>query len=549
MEIATQTQLIEHPQLSLSWASPLRDAVTCLSLANICFLRVWEETLSYRKTEAYLMKQVPTPADFLATLSAVVLAAAALFAVVWFCRKRLSHTAFRIVRFASFALVLIPLNGLRAALSLQDALGSNKKYFKSPLLQFITPRSLFLIIIPVSLVLIWFLWTKQALVIRTVVIVLISLFPFCLFTFGQALWAATHFPGQPAIDLPSAPRLANARTTPRILWVIFDEWDYRLTFIDRPASVSMPAVDRFAAQSLSAQNAYSPAIDTGTSVPCLLTGRRLRMSPNVSHPRFSAQEVDGLSRVPWKEMPNIFSVARQAGMNTTAVGWYLPYCRMFNAGLTECAWWAMPTQATSTGDTYLEKIYGQTRSLLETDSLSPFGQSLAIRQKTAIYKDFLQRAEAAVSDPAMGMTLLHVPVPHGPPPYNRRTGKFDLKNNPVKGYFDSLVLLDQMLATLRADMERAGLWDKATVVLSSDHPCRYAETLDGKSDPRIPFLLKLPGDTTGAKYDLPLHSIVTARLLLAVMHGEVSGRADAISWLKQHQNILEAPVGESGTNF
>ena len=82
------------------------------------------------------------------------------------------------------------------------------------------------------------------------------------------------------------------------------------------------------------------------------------------------------------------------------------------------------------------------------------------------------------------------------------------------------------------------------MVLSSDHPCRYAETLDGKSDPRIPFLLKLPGDTTGAKYDLPLHSIVTARLLLAVMHGEVSGRVDAISWLKQRQNVLEAPVEE-----
>ncbi len=32
---------------------------------------------------------------------------------------------------------------------------------------------------------------------------------------------------------PASPPLQVAKTSPRFLWVIFDEWDQRLTFLDR----------------------------------------------------------------------------------------------------------------------------------------------------------------------------------------------------------------------------------------------------------------------------------------------------------------------------
>jgi len=340
--VKAQPDIDALPFWSLSWASTVRDAVTSLSLANLCFIRVWGETLAYRKNERYLMKRVPGAMDDLATVAAVLLLASVIMGVVWICRRYLSLKAFRVTRFASFALMVIPLNALRTMLSAYNP------YLKSPMLLLINRYSFSLVILPLSIVAVWFLWTRQRLVVKVAVMALISLFPFCIFTFGQALWAAAQFHGQPIHDLPSAPRLPAARTAPRVVWAIFDEWDYRLTFRDRPATLKMPAVDRLVSESLSARFAYSPAMYTGASLPSLLTGRRLKMADSAPS-RYSATEVEGLDRISWTELPNIFSVARAAGFNTSVVGWYLPYCRMFNTVVTDCNWWPMPNQATSMG--------------------------------------------------------------------------------------------------------------------------------------------------------------------------------------------------------
>lgn len=532
----------EFPFWSLSWGSMVRDAVTCLSLANLWFIRVWQETLAIKDGQAALLVHVPGRTDNLATVAAVFLLALLFFGVVRFSRKYLHRNSFRSLRFLSLALILVPLNGFRAILSTQPALGAKGKYLKSPLLELVSAHTLVLIVIPLSLVLLWFLWTTQTMVIKVCVVALISLFPFCIFTIGQSLLAAIRYSGQPAMDLPSAPKLSNPKTIPRVVWAIWDEWDYRLTYKDRPAKLEMPAIDRLTSESLTATNAYSPAMDTGTSLPSLLTGHRMRMVENSEPAHFSAEEVEGLDRVSWKETPNIFSATRRAGYNSAVIGWYLPYCRMFNTFVTDCAWWPMPTQATSRGNSFAGLIYGDTRSLFETDSLSPFGQSLAVKQKTEVTKGFLARAERAVTDPETGFVFLHVPVPHAPHSYNRFTGKFDEKNNPLRGYVDSLALLDKMAGTLRDDMERAGLWDKTVVIFSADHPFRIAEAIDGKRDPRVPVLIHFPGETTSTPYGRPMHTIVTAQFVLAVVRGEISNRSQAMEWFDRHQNDLDLPV-------
>ena len=45
---------------------------------------------------------------------------------------------------------------------------------------------------------------------------------------------------------------------PRVVWIIFDEADYRMIFEQRPASLEMPEFDRLREESLSANNAISP---------------------------------------------------------------------------------------------------------------------------------------------------------------------------------------------------------------------------------------------------------------------------------------------------
>ena len=94
-----------------------------------------------------------------------------------------------------------------------------------------------------------------------------------------------------------------------------------------------------------------------------------------------------------------------------------------------------------------------------------------------------------------------------------------------------MVLADSLLGEIRTEMTRARAWDDGTVLITSDHPSRQSRHLDGKEDPRVPFLLKLPGHTAPLIYDRPLRTLVTRALLDAVSRGEVTTAAGAAEWL------------------
>jgi hypothetical protein len=87
-------------------------------------------------------------------------------------------------------------------------------------------------------------------------------------------------------------------------------------------------------------------------------------------------------------------------------------------------------------------------------------------------------------------------------------------------------------------MESAGNWDSTTVLLSSDHPYREAKSLDGKSDLRVPFLLKLAGQSEGLSYSAEFNTILTHDLLLAILKGELS-TAEVVPWLDQHRSMFD----------
>ncbi len=529
---------IDRPKISLTAWGPVRDAVSCLSLANISFARAWHETLSFKQTDTYFMGQIPSRSDYLAVVIAVLLLAGLFYGLTSLVRRRPPDGVYRALRFASFSLAILPINGFRVVVG-----SANEAYLKAPVLQSLSGRTLAFLVLPLCAATIWFAWRFQHIVTKFAVALLVATCPFCLVTFGQAAVMLSHGPVSQPHDGPVAPRLAGARTSPRVLWIIFDEWDYRLTFVNRPAGLALPEVDRFRAESVSATRAHSPARDTATSLPTLLTGYNVRTSPRGDvHESFSAEEVTDLGRVPWRSLETVFSAARREGFNTGLVGWYLPYCRMLNNVLCNCAWWPMPMKANSTGDTLLQKIAGQTISILETDSISPFGQSETIRHKVRIYQEFLAEAKRQVSDTGLGLVFLHVPVPHAPHIYDRRTGRFDLKNKPMQGYIDSLALLDRMFGDLRREMQASGTWDRTTMLLSADHPFRAAQSIDGKASFRIPFLLHFPGQTEAVSFDAPFNSIVSANLVLSILNGKVSNPAQAVAWLSEHRNDREAPV-------
>lgn len=507
----------------------MRRFLVALSFANLCYLRIWSELLTYRRSDTYLMVSPPPPVEYFALMANVLLMAIALWALSLVVERVLHGRNSKWVEMAIVLALVMPLNSIRAVAS------TGLPYLKSPLLSLLGTRGtmalgVFLAIAGLTAVI--FFHRKVAL---GAVAVLATVSPFCAVTFGQALWRTARYDAREYLSKPVIPAGASARKSPRVIWFIADEWDYRLTFVDRNPTLALPELDRLRQGSIYAENALPPGQETPISIPSYYDGtpidhviwdgpRTLRL-----HPVNSAEFVD------WAAQTNVFQRAGALGVNTALVEWFHPACRILN-GLNHCSWRPMAMQHNSMGESFGPILFNQTRSLFETTLLSLFGRSLAVEQQTRVYHAILAEGIALANDCNFAFTVVHLPVPHAPHSYDRKTGTFTLGNAPISGYVDSLALLDRTVGEIRRAMEAAGTWNSTTVLFTTDHPYREAEQLDGKSDPRIPYILKLAGQTEGVDYKDQFNTILTGDLLLSVLGGEITDTTSAKTWLDRKRD-------------
>ena len=521
----------EEAPLTPAIRNSRRDLIVALSLANICYLRVWSELLTYRRADTYLMQAPPGPPALFAVMVNVLLMAGVLWALMVIARTMRSKWALRVAEIGFLLFLALPLNAIRAVLS------QFFPYLKSPLFELMGTGGVAVLAISVAIA-----GLASALLFhrRLAVIaghVLAVLWPFCAFTFGQAIWKAAHYDAAAFAARPLEPLLPHAKESPRVLWILCDEWDYGLTFVDPDPSLQLPEIARLRGEALFADHATPPGPETPISMPAYFSGKFVQ-SVEYDGPRELQVVYRGASgAVPWSAQPNIFAGAREIGFNTALVDWFHPTCRVLN-GLSYCQWWEMAMQHNSMGRTFWRLLPNQTRSLFETTMFSAFGQSLSVRQQIDTYQAILENGLAVANDPKYGFSFIHLPIPHAPHAYDRRTGRFTLKNSPIRGYLDSLVLLDRTLGEIRQSMKAAGTWDKTTVLMTSDHPYREAEALNGKSDPRIPFLLKMAFQKEGRLYNQPFNAILTHDFMLAVLRGDVADMDGAVRWLDQNRTRM-----------
>ena len=374
----------------------------------------------------------------------------------------------------------------------------------------------------------------------------IVLLPLVFVTFGQAAWKVLTYNSEPFANKPLAEFLPVQSDSPRIVWLIFDRLDQRLSFVDRPRSIDLPQFDRLRSEAVYGSNAFPPSAYTIFTMPALVNGKIVGNSIQRDIDTLLLR-YDGADRdARWGADASVFSEARAEGYNSGVVGWYLPYCRIFNQSLSSCAWFEMARQHNSydpTGSGGLPAVmWNEFRSLFETNFLSPFGQSLATQKHARTYDTLLRTARKTIVDPRLNLVLVHLPIPHWPYFYNRTTGKYDLRNSLVYGYLDSLVLADLTLGIIRQDLEGAALWDRTTVLVSSDHSHRSAPRhLDGKTNPRVPFLLKLAGQKTGVDLHSEFNTVLTKELLLAILRREISTPQHVSNWIEQHRSLAQSP--------
>lgn len=321
-----------------------------------------------------------------------------------------------------------------------------------------------------------------------------------------------------------APKLtARGRRERRVVWLVFDEMDYSLSFPRRPAYLQLPEFERLRSESLFATAAHQPGPGTELAMPTILTGRKINEVKASGTRSLRVKVSPGEPAFDLADAENVFTDIRAAHLNVGAVGWYLPYCRMFPSVISECHWEPIYTSVNDR-PAFWTSLVDQWDALTLVESRVRDIQRL---------KRMVASAKTMAVDPELSLVFIHLAVPHGPPIYDRRSQRTTVLDLRKDWFFDNLLLTDRVLGEVRSAMEAAKQWDRSAVIVTSDHSLREYMMPHSHPTPLVPFIVKMPGQTTGTTFDVPFNTAITRKLIGAVMRGEVTD-ASLPEWLAQH---------------
>ena len=330
-----------------------------------------------------------------------------------------------------------------------------------------------------------------------------------------------------SVDYSLAPAENLAKPRPTVLFVVFDEWDHRLTFEDRMPNLDLPEIDRLAGQSFVATNVRRPGPYTFVAMPSLLSGRKVKSAKPVPGDDLEIVWDDTGEAVSWRNQSVIFDDARQSGYNAAVVATAIhPYCRLFRRAISDC--WVDDTPF----DYEYNSAFNRMDDLvLRTISHVPFlkefvdGPTKQFHSQPSINVIFKMRDvfEKKVLNERWTFVFMHIRLPHDPYIYDLRRGRYGIVDNEdAMAYWGNLVALDKFIGDLRTVFEEAGIWDDLTVLLTADHGYKGAET-HYRRDPkqRVPLVIKLAKQSSGVRFEHQVSAVNIRSVLNAIFSGKV----------------------------
>lgn len=490
----------------------MKDLLISISFANILFYNYWSIVVYFNLGNSFYYKNFPTTKTFIAFIISELIVGL----VIWLGIKliRYLNNSF-ISKSSKVIFCLVVLNFF------YELIWNTAQKFKV--------EGSYIHRIPTTIYVIFVIYLivrKRTFKAMKSAVLLIA--PFVLMIFGQAVMMMGNdfkdnvnyqYVNPEATGKP--PFFKRDKSSPRILWLLFDEMDQRLTFDERPKFVKLPEFDRFKEQAFSAANLYQAGKDTGRAIPSLFTGKLVKKVAKANSSEFLLTFEDTSQPVKMSQEPDIFTEAKKLGFNTALSGHGHPYSRIMGHKLDFCEWYD-DDLILSPDASLLEIIINQ------ISYLSPFDRG---RRGRIQHAKLLRDAQNLALNPDYQLIFIHFAIPHSP----RINKKWGLINITQWGYFGNLELADQTFGTIRKSMEEQGIWDDTTIIVTSDHQWRKSNRFDGKKDPRVPFLLKLPGEEKGVVYTPAFNAVLTKDILIAILKEEIRTYSDLTQWLNKRQ--------------
>jgi hypothetical protein len=518
----------EHHEGSVPLPAPLKqkikDALVAWSLANMCFVGAWFSLL-YDKDYGFFNSMPVAWPSLLALATNIGWLALLIWLGIRAWRRFPNPVTQFILHCLFLLLLLIPFVFLR-----------NCGWFHTSL-NLSPPQKQFAALVIAAFA----LWQHRRLAkVAAVTVAILSPMAFAVMSKIIMLCLGVMHLQQAEREPALAATLFPPRDgAPRVIWIVFDETDYRLVFEQRPGGLNLPEFDRLRNESLSATNAYPPGNATIFSMPGLISGQ-LPIQTTLTNSTDLAVNMGHGEIVKWSQLPSVFAGARKLSFNTALVGWYLPYRRVLGQDLNYCSWYSNPTFQPSRAKTFGAALLREIATC--TGKLHICADFARLHRATM--KDSLSVATNTI----YGLTLLHLVPPHGPFIYRPETKQFTVKAVlGAPGYFNELQLADRSLGELRHAIEAAGQWDKTWIILSSDHSWRISGDpgiYDGRRDYRVPFLVKPPHAGGSLTYSRQFNTVVTHDLILAILRSEVTNLQTTAGWLDAH-DVQALPVVNS----
>jgi hypothetical protein len=520
-----------------------QDAIVAVSLANLLMSASWRNLL-FPSTFDYHIQTGAGPLDFAGVLIIFATLAALIYGTLSAAGRFFAEDRATVIRGAVVTVLAVSaINVVR--------------------LQFLdqTPEIVSLLVIPVGLLgwLLLGLTRFRGPVFAAGRVAALVLAPFVFVTIGNTILAITSFDTKADTEEPIDGQIARippreAGSIRRVVWIVFDEFDYRTAF-DLKA-VELPELARLRAEGFFATQALSPSENTLDSIPGLLTGKVVLKAEPAGNAELRLRFRDG-SLGELRSEETVFTDVTALGGTSAALGWYHPYCRVFRDSLSACRWDGV---GFSRYQTVSESVTGNLYKLFEhlpfvsdpnylktskgfskVDNFEFLESEHETAEVERRYGRLLADSKLIASDSRIDLAFLHMPFPHAPVLFDRTTRAFTVER---RDYVNNLVLTDLYIGELRRAMESAGVWESTALIISSDHQWRIdrwklSESTNklaltdgdlaltgGVEDKRIPFIVRFPGRSATVEYARPVNTAETRRVVSGIMNGRISTAAD-----------------------